>query len=107
MNVINMVKSLYNTILPKQIKQHIGEKPCDCKQCGQSFAHPSNLQIHKRTHNGEKFSECNQCAEDFICVSSLQNHERRYTTDSRKNIVGVIKLCIVYRRKTFYVQSIC
>ena len=71
MNVINIVKSLYNTILPKQIKQHIGEKPSDCKQCGKSFPHPSNLQTHKRTCNGEKLNECNLCAEDFICLSSL------------------------------------
>lgn len=63
MNVISMVKPLYNTIIPKQIKQHIGKKPCECKQCGKSFVHPSNLQTHKRTCNGEKLNECNQCAE--------------------------------------------
>ena len=72
MNVINIVKSLYNTILPKQIKQHIGEKPSDCKQCGKSFAHPSKHQTHKRTYNGEKLNECNQCAEAFIFVRSLK-----------------------------------
>nr|XP_025839337.1 zinc finger protein 14-like isoform X1 [Vulpes vulpes] len=63
-------------------RNHIGEKPQECKECGKVFNCPNYFGCHEKTHSEEKLYECKECGKVFSSSWSCQNHER---TPTRKN----------------------
>jgi KRAB domain-containing zinc finger protein len=54
------------------------DKPDECEESGQNFAHTSDLNKYMRSHTGEKPFECEECGLKFAQRSHLQRHEKSH-----------------------------
>ncbi|XP_065346837.1 zinc finger protein 85-like [Cloeon dipterum] len=57
-------------------RDHIGEKPHKCAQCGKAFFKKSDLTVHTRIHSNDKPYICGTCGKTFSHVSHIIRHER-------------------------------
>ncbi|KFB45414.1 AGAP003990-PA-like protein [Anopheles sinensis] len=67
-------------------RQHRGDRPYICPQCGKGFTHVSNVKRHIRFHNGEKPYQCGKCPARFTTSTDLRRH-----MNSRRCMTGSIK----------------
>lgn len=61
----------------KSLSRHL------CDICGNYYASPSGLEIHKATHTGMKPYKCDICGKGFAIKGYLQNHEKLHTETPR------------------------
>lgn len=54
--------------------KHTRERPYTCPQCGAKFAHPSNLQKHRRTVQCDGEHVCSDCKRTFSSGGHLKRH---------------------------------
>ncbi|XP_073538407.1 oocyte zinc finger protein XlCOF8.4-like isoform X2 [Phyllobates terribilis] len=55
------------------------ENPYSCSECGKSFTHKLNLDMHLRSHTAAKPYKCSECGKCFIQKLHLVSHHRTHT----------------------------
>lgn len=49
----------------------------ECPECQQLYSRPDNLRAHMRMHNGDRPFQCRNCGESFKWLSTLRSHEEK------------------------------
>ncbi|KAG9010649.1 zinc-finger protein [Tulasnella sp. JGI-2019a] len=65
----------------RHLQAHTGQKPFQCKVCGQHFSEAATLQQHMRRHTSEKPFVCDfpGCEKSFAVAGALTIHKRMHT----------------------------
>ena len=68
--------------LKRHIRQHSGDKPFACNQCGFSCRKSSGLKYHRLSYTGERPFSCNKCNFSHKTCGHLRRYMKKYTSDA-------------------------
>jgi KRAB domain-containing zinc finger protein len=69
-------KLVSKTYLNTHLQLHTGERPYQCKLCGDTFKLQAHLSSHCMKHTKERPHKCTICKKTFIHIHHLTNHLR-------------------------------
>ncbi|XP_063696074.1 zinc finger protein 501-like [Culicoides brevitarsis] len=81
--------------LDSHLRNHEGEKPEICQECGKSFNSYKNLKRHLETHSEIKRFKCQYCEKTFRTSHNLKVHENGVHTKENKFVCHICGLSFV------------
>uniref|UniRef100_A0A671EQW3 C2H2-type domain-containing protein n=1 Tax=Rhinolophus ferrumequinum TaxID=59479 RepID=A0A671EQW3_RHIFE len=79
MSVVSVGKPLDRSLPKLSMREHNGEKPYGCSDCGKAFSQSAHLIHHQRIHTSEKPYECSDYGKAFSQHSQCIQYQRIHT----------------------------